>query len=120
MFPVKDYPLRGPLWYIIDKERLKFAPASASVTNRTQAGQNRLPRQKGWDPMKNAALSALCNEWFTQTSRSDWDNATIDEIKDALETLKQNRPAIVKFTAEEIWAEMQDIIAEYDQANKPD
>lgn len=70
--------------------------------------------------MKNIILNELCNDWFTQTSRSDWDNATIEEIKEALDTMKQNKPAISKFTAEEIWSEMQDIIAEYDQANKPD
>ena len=70
--------------------------------------------------MRNSVLTVLCNEWFTETGRNNWDNATIEEIHEALEALKKIKPGISAYSAEEIWSEMQDIIAEYDQANKPE
>lgn len=59
-----------------------------------------------------SALKTWCYEWFNATSRNDWNGLTVAGIQADIADLDG-----VPGTAEEIFAIMTEIVAEYDELN---
>lgn len=68
-----------------------------------------LPPQNKNMEVVEMSLSDFCREWWTHTSPQDWENVTVEDIKNDLENLENHVP----WSAEEVYQEIKSIVLEY-------
>jgi len=63
-------------------------------------------------------IKEFCYEWFHSIRRDEWDDVTLVDIRRDME--ESDKPECKRYSADDVYEVIQDIIHEYDELHKPD
>ncbi len=63
-------------------------------------------------------IKEFCYEWFNSAGRDEWDDITLGDIRRDME--ESDNPECKRYSADDVFEAIQDVIREYDDLHKPD